>query len=344
MPRIFHRSSPSGTVCLMRLLVTGGAGYIGSVTAETLVSRGHEVCVLDDLSRGHAAAVPAEARLEVASTLDRPALDRVLQQFRPEGVLHFAASSLVGESMKDPGLYFRNNVGGIISLLDACVAASCRKFLFSSSAATYGDPADIPITEDAPTAPTNPYGETKRICEQILDWYRRVHQVRFGSLRYFNAAGASDERGEDHAVETHLIPLALDAVLGSGLPLSVFGTDYPTRDGTCIRDYIHVVDLADAHVRALDALSGTDRLVLNLGNGAGFSVLEVIGAVERVTSRKVPWEAAQRRAGDPPRLVASSARAREVLGWKPRFDSLDVIVETAYRWKRDHPHGYAETP
>ena len=325
----------------MRLIVTGGAGYIGSVTTELLFFRGNEVCVLDDLSRGHAAAVPKGVRLEIASILDGNALRAIFARFRPEGVLHFAASSLVGESMRDPGLYFRNNVAGIVSLLDACVEADCRKILFSSSAATYGDPTEIPIPEDAPTTPTNAYGESKKICEQILEWYRRIHGVHFGSLRYFNAAGASEERGEDHAVETHLIPLALDAALGTGPRLAVFGTDYPTPDGTCIRDYIHVIDLADAHIRALEKLSEVDRLILNLGNGAGFSVLEVIQAIGRVVGSPVPWDAAPRRPGDPPRLVASSARARATIGWSPRFASLDVIVETAVRWKRGHPHGYA---
>jgi UDP-glucose 4-epimerase len=325
----------------MRMLVTGGAGYIGSVCTELLVKRGHDVCVLDDLSRGHREAVPSEVLLDVSSTLAAGSLRRVFGQYRPEGVLHFAASSLVGESMRDPGAYFRNNVTGMITLLDACVETGCRKVLFSSSAAVYGDPDEVPIREDAATTPTNPYGQSKLMCEQILEWYRRIHGVRFGSLRYFNAAGASMGRGEDHAIETHLIPLALDAALGIGPPLAVFGNDYPTPDGTCIRDYIHVIDLAEAHVLAMENLSSMDRIILNLGNGAGFSVLDVIRAVERVTSRKVPWEAAPRRAGDPPRLVASSDRARKTLGWMPRFDSLEEIVRTAYLWKREHPHGYA---
>jgi UDP-glucose 4-epimerase len=328
----------------MQLLVTGGAGYIGSVVAEILFSRGHEICVLDDLSRGHKAAVPKGVPLEIVSTLDGNALRRVFARYKPKGVLHFAASSLVGESMRDPGGYFRNNVGGVLTLLDACAEAACDRVLFSSSAAAYGDPSEVPIREDAPLTPTNPYGESKKICEQVLEWYRRSHGIRFGSLRYFNAAGASEKRGEDHAVETHLIPLALDAALGLLPRLAVFGTDYPTADGTCIRDYIHVVDLAEAHILALEKLGETDRLILNLGNGAGFSVLEVIRSIEKVTGRRVPWDRAPRRAGDPPRLVASSERAREVLGWTPRFPSLDVIVESAYRWKRDHPHGYDEAP
>jgi UDP-glucose 4-epimerase len=310
------------------------------VTCELLLERGHEVWIIDDLSRGHREAVPREARLEVCSTLDRARLADVFRAARPEGVLHFAALSLVGESMQNPGLYFSNNIGGILALLDACVEFSCRRILLSSSAATYGDPETIPIPEEAPTRPTNPYGESKLVCEQILAWYQKVHGVRFGSLRYFNAAGASKERGEDHDPETHLIPVALRACLGLGRRLSVFGTDYPTEDGTCVRDYIHVLDLADAHLLAIDKLLETERLVLNLGNGLGFSVLEVIQTVEKVTGRKLPYDAAPRRAGDPPRLVASSQRARAELGWKPQYDSLEMIVETAYRWMERYPNGY----
>ncbi|MFB3909893.1 MAG: UDP-glucose 4-epimerase GalE [Candidatus Eisenbacteria bacterium] len=326
----------------MRILVTGGAGYIGSVTSEILAGRGDRLTILDDLSRGHRGAVPPGADLEVGSTLDGSLVSRIFGRDRPEAVLHFAASSQVGESMRDPGLYFRNNVAGILSLLEACVAHDCRIFLFSSSAATYGDPETIPIPEEAPTRPTNPYGESKRICEQMLEWYRAVHGLRFGSLRYFNAAGASEERGEDHEPETHLIPLALQAALGAGPPLAVFGTDYPTPDGTCVRDYIHVLDLADAHVRALDRLRDADRLILNLGNGEGFSVLEVVAAIERVTGCKVPWSASPRRPGDPPRLVASSEKARSQLGWVPRYASIDAIVGTALAWMERHPNGYGD--
>ncbi len=326
----------------MRILVTGGAGYIGSITCELLVGRGHQVAVIDDLSRGHRAAVPAGANLHVASILDSPRLDEIFARERPEGVLHFAASSQVGESMQDPGLYFRNNVGGIITLLDTCVRSGCRRLLLSSSAATYGDPETVPIPEDAPTVPTNPYGESKRMGEQILEWYRRVHGVRYASLRYFNAAGASLERGEDHTPETHLIPLALSAARGDGRLLRVFGTDYPTPDGTCIRDYVHVLDLADAHILALERLSEEERFVLNLGSASGFSVLEVIKTVDRVTGMKTPWEAAPRRPGDPPRLVASHDRARAILGWNPRHAALETIIETAWRWMEGHPNGYGE--
>ena len=324
----------------MRILVTGGAGYIGSVTCEMLLDRGHQVAVIDDLSRGHAAAVPAGATLHVASILDVPRLEEILDHERPEGVLHFAASSQVGESMRDPGLYFRNNVGGIMSVLDACVRVGCNRVLLSSSAATYGDPDTIPIPEGAPTVPTNPYGESKRIGEQILEWYRRIHGVRYGSLRYFNAAGASPSRGEDHTPETHLIPLALAAAAGTGQTLHVFGTDYPTPDGTCVRDYVHVLDLADAHILALEKLTQQDGMILNLGSSTGFSVLEVVRTIEKVTAMRVPWEAAPRRPGDPPRLVASHERARAVLGWSPRHASLESIVASAWRWMEGHPEGY----
>ena len=324
----------------MRFLVTGGAGYIGSVTTELLLGRGHEVCIVDDLSRGHKEAVPKGAKLEVCSTLDRDGLRAVFARANPQGVLHFAASSLVGESMRDPGIYFQNNVGGMITLLDVCVESGCPRVLLSSSAATYGDPEVVPIPEDAPTRPTNPYGESKLICEQILEWYRKLHGIRFGSLRYFNAAGASEAVGEDHDPETHLIPLALRAVQGLSPPLSVFGTDYETKDGTCIRDYVHVIDLAEAHLLAIQKLEERERLVVNLGNGSGFSVLEVIGAVEQVVGRSVPWEKADRRAGDPPSLVASSQLARKELGWTPRFPTLEKIVETAHIWMERHPDGY----
>ncbi|MBM3286989.1 MAG: UDP-glucose 4-epimerase GalE [Candidatus Eisenbacteria bacterium] len=326
----------------MRILVTGGAGYIGSVTSEVLIDRGHEVWIVDDLSRGHRAAVPPSSVLQVCSTHDGPRLRELIRELHPDGVLHFAASSQVGESMKDPGLYFRNNVGGMISLLDACAAEGCERVILSSSAATYGDPQEIPIPEEAPTRPTNPYGESKLICEQILEWYRQVHGIAYGSLRYFNAAGASGERGEDHAVETHLIPLALRAGLGLGPRLLVYGTDYPTPDGTCIRDYVHVIDLAEAHILALEKLGGGNRLVLNLGNGSGFSVLDVVRTVEAVIGKRVPREDAPRRHGDPPRLVASSARARELLGWRPRHAALDDIVATACRWMLQHPDGYGD--
>jgi UDP-glucose-4-epimerase GalE len=326
----------------MRILITGGAGYIGSVTCELLVARGHQITVVDDLSRGHRAAVPAGANLHIASILDSPRLEEIFTRERPDGVIHFAASSQVGESMHDPGLYFRNNVGGIISLLDACVRTSCKRVLLSSSAATYGDPEILPIPEGAPTLPTNPYGESKRIGEQILEWYCRIHGVRYASLRYFNAAGASAERGEDHTPETHLIPLALAAARGNAPALRVFGTDYPTEDGTCIRDYVHVLDLAEAHILALDKLGEEEKLILNLGSARGFSVLEVIRTVDQVTGRKVSWEPAPRRPGDPPRLVASHDRARAVLGWNPRHASLKTIVETAWRWMEGHPNGYGE--
>jgi len=324
----------------VRVLVSGGAGYIGSVTAERLQAAGHQVSVVDNLSRGHRAAVADGTPFEVLDVRQREALTGWLRAQRVECVMHFCASSLVGESMQDPGAYFDNNVGGMIQLLEAMVAAGVPRMIFSSTAATYGEPEEVPIPETAPVRPTNPYGESKAISERLLEWYRRIHGVRYAALRYFNAAGASAERGEDHDPETHLIPLALRAAAGEMEALAVFGRDYPTPDGTCIRDYIHVLDLADAHIRALERLDDLDEAVFNLGNGEGYSVLEVIAAVEAVTERKVPLRDAPRRPGDPARLVASAQRARRVLGWEPGHARLEQIVADAWRWKQRHPHGY----
>ena len=323
----------------MRILVTGGAGYIGSVTAEMLLAAGHAVVVLDNLSRGHRDAVPAGARLVIGDVRDGQEASALMRRERTDCVMHFCAASLVGESMVHPGHYFGNNVVGVIRLLQAMQAAEVRRFIFSSSAAVYGEPESVPIVEDAAVRPTNPYGESKATAERMLEWYRRLHGFRYASLRYFNAAGASAEHGEDHAPETHLIPLALQAAAGERAALQIYGRDYPTPDGTCIRDYIHVCDLADAHMRALDRLDTLETPVFNLGNGAGYSVLEVIAAVERVTGRKAPVEDTPRRPGDPARLVASAARARETLGWVP-VRKLDEIVADAWRWKQRYPHGY----
>ncbi len=324
----------------MRVLVTGGAGYIGSVMVELLRARGDSVVVADDLSRGHAAAVPPDVPLMIGNVGDRDFVGELFATQRIEAVFHFAASSLVGESMEHPSLYFRNNVGGVTCLLEAMVRHGVESFILSSTAATYGDPAEVPIPEEAPVRPTNPYGESKRICEQILRWFGELHGLRWTALRYFNAAGATPSRGEDHTPETHLIPLALGAAAGSLPPLRVFGLDYPTPDGSCIRDYIHVEDLAEAHLLSLDRMRESPGGIYNLGNGQGFSVLEVIAAVERVTGHRVPWESAPRRPGDPPALVASSARARRELGWDPRWSDLDRIIASAWRWSREHPDGY----
>jgi len=324
----------------MTLLVTGGAGYIGSVMVETLLRRGEKVVVVDNLSRGHRDAVPGEVPLFEGDVTDRSFLDLVFSAHSIDGVLHFAADSQVGESMSDPGKYFRNNVVGVLSILQVMTHHKARRFVLSSTAATYGEPDEVPITESAPSAPTNPYGESKKMCESLLRWFGEIHGVRWAALRYFNAAGASEARGEHHVPETHLIPLCLDAAFGRRGPLTVFGQDYPTPDGTCVRDYIHIEDLADAHVLALDHLKLAESGVFNLGNGMGYSVLEVIESVERVTGRKVPWNPGDRRAGDPPALVASSERARTVLGWSPKRAELDTIVESAHRWSQAHPTGY----
>jgi UDP-glucose 4-epimerase len=328
----------------MAILVTGGAGYIGSVMVELLRERGAAVVVADNLSRGHREAVAEDVPLYVGDIADGSFLRGLFREHPIDGVVHFAASSLVGDSMQNAHEYFRNNVGGLLGLLEVMLEAGTARLIFSSSAATYGEPAAVPIPEDAPTVPTNPYGESKLTCERILRWYGRVHGLRWAALRYFNAAGCSAIRGEDHTPETHLVPLALAAAAGRRGALPVFGLDYPTPDGSCVRDYVHVEDLADAHLLAFDRMTERPAEVYNLGNGEGFSVLEVIEAVRRVTGTPVPWEAAPRRPGDPARLVASSAKARRELGWTPRRDRLEVIVETAWRWAEAHPHGYTARP
>jgi UDP-glucose-4-epimerase GalE len=323
----------------MRTLVTGGAGYIGSVVAERLLEAGHDVVVLDDLSTGHREAVPPQAPLVVVDLRDRAALAEALARRRFDAVIHLAASSLVGESMEDPGKYFENNLVGGIHLLEEAIAAGASRFVLSSTAATYGEPAETPITEECPAVPTNPYGESKLLFERILAWYARLGRIAWIALRYFNAAGASAARGEDRDHETHLIPLVLSAAETDG-EVQVFGDDWPTPDGTCVRDYIHVLDLADAHVLALDALDRGVQGVFNLGSGSGFSVHEVIAVAEKVVGRKIRRRIAPRRPGDPATLVASSRRAREVLGWRATRDDLEEIVRSAWEWRRRHPHGY----
>ncbi|HHW14091.1 MAG TPA: UDP-glucose 4-epimerase GalE [Firmicutes bacterium] len=328
----------------MRVLVTGGAGYIGSHVVKALRAAGHEVAVLDNLSRGHRQAV-AGVPLFQADLLDRPALDWLFANHPVEAVLHFAALSQVGESQKLPGKYALNNVAGTVTLLEAMVAAGCRTLVFSSTAAVYGAPETMPITEDYPLEPTNTYGETKLFVERMLRRFDEAYGLRSIALRYFNAAGADPEGelGEDHDPETHLIPLTLAAALGQRPAIEVFGTDYPTSDGTCVRDYIHVTDLAEAHLLALVALAGgAPTTAYNLGNGRGFSVREVIAAAERVTGRSIPVREGPRRPGDPPALVASSARAEAELGWRPRYGELETIIQTAWEWHRTHPQGYGK--
>jgi UDP-glucose 4-epimerase len=328
------------------ILVTGGAGYIGSVSVAALVAAGHDVVVLDDLTTGHRAAVPAGARLVVGSYSDPEAV-RPLLAAGVETILHCGARSLVGESMDDPGRYYRDNVVGGIALLEAAMAAGVRRFVFSSSAAVYGIPGETPIPEDAPLRPINPYGETKRTLEGALGWYGQAHGLRSVSLRYFNVAGATADLGEDHDPETHLIPAVLRAAAGER-PLTLFGDDYPTRDGTCIRDYIHVADLADAHLQALHATDPSDHrtdggaIVCNLGNGDGFSNREVIAAAEAVVGHAIDHVVGPRRVGDPPVLVATAERAAEILDWQPRRSSLDEMVGSAWAWRQSHPDGYPD--
>jgi UDP-glucose 4-epimerase len=324
-----------------RVLVTGGAGYIGSVVVEELLSAGAElVIVLDDLSKGHREAVVAPARLEKGDIADGALVGRLCREERLNAVIHLAASSLVGESVEDPAKYYRNNVVKGLALLDAIVAAGVHRFVFSSTAAVYGEPTGSPITETFATAPTNTYGETKLAFEKALGWYQRAYGLAYTTLRYFNAAGATERNGEQHVPETHLIPLVLAAARGTLPHVTVFGQDYPTPDGTCVRDYIHVSDLAHAHVLALGALETSGANTFNLGCGGGFSVAQVIEVARRVTGKTIRVESGARRPGDPPVLVASSQRAQQELLWKPKRQDLATIVEDAWRRLLSHPFGY----
>jgi UDP-glucose 4-epimerase len=325
----------------MRILVTGGAGYIGSVTADLLLEQGHAVEILDNLSTGHRAAIPAGAVLHEGALQDDAHLDAVFA--RPfDAVLHFAAFSLVGESVRDPLKYWRNNVGGTLSLLERVAAGGARRFVFSSSAAVYGEPARVPIAEDAALVPVNPYGRTKLAMERALADAARAAGLSAVALRYFNAAGAWEGRGEDHDPETHLIPRLLRSLLSEGETFAVFGDDYPTPDGTCIRDYIHVRDLAEAHVLAVAWADQPGFHAINLGTGDGHSVRDIIAAASRVTGLTVAPPVEPRRAGDPARLVAANDRARALLGWNPRRSDVDTLVADAWAWHRQHPSGYAD--
>jgi UDP-glucose 4-epimerase len=331
---------------MTRILITGGAGYVGSVSAAAFLEAGHDVVVLDDLSTGHRGAVPGGAVLREGSYTDRLELTRLLGDERIEAILHCAARSLVGESIREPAKYFGENVAGGVGLLDAARAAGVDRIVFSSTAAVYGIPDATPIPEDAPLRPINPYGESKRAFESALAWYGRAYGLRSVSLRYFNVAGATAAHGEVHEPETHLVPNVLRAIDG-GPPLTVFGDDYPTPDGTCIRDYIHVADLAEAHLLALAATDPGDPrtdepLALNLGNGGGFSVREVLDTAEAVTGLAVPHVIGARRAGDPPVLVARATKAAELLGWRPSRPDLVEMVGSAWRWRQAHPAGYGD--
>ncbi|MDC0675274.1 UDP-glucose 4-epimerase GalE [Nannocystis radixulma] len=325
----------------MRVLVTGGAGYIGSVVVEELLAAGHLVTVLDNMSKGHADAVPPGVDLVRADLHEQELVEQLLRAAQIEAVVHMAADSQVGESVTAPGKYYRNNLVGGLRLLDAMLVTGVERLVFSSTAAVYGEPAQQPIDETAATCPTNPYGETKLAFEHALAWYERAHGLRYASLRYFNAAGASRRSGEDHHPETHLIPLVLQVAAGRVPHVTIFGDDYPTSDGTCVRDYIHVVDLARAHVLALSALADGSR-IYNLGcGGVGYSVRQVVDAAREVTGAPIPVQFGPRRAGDPAILVASSERIRRELGWRPLQGELGTIVESAWTWLRAHPHGYA---
>jgi len=324
----------------MRILVTGGAGYIGSVTARRLLAAGHEVEVLDDFSTGHPAALPPEAVLHRGSLLDEAFTTDVLARGGFRAVVHFAAFSLVGESVTDPLKYWRNNVGGGLNLLRAVSAAGVERFVFSSTAAVYGEPEDVPILESAPTAPVNPYGETKLAVERALAAVADQAGVAAVALRYFNACGADGPLGEDHDPETHLIPRLLRSLLDPAVGFRIFGDDFPTPDGTCIRDYIHVSDLADAHLRAVEWAATPGFTALNLGTGDGTSVREIVDATARVTGRPLDPPVAPRRAGDPARLVAANGRAAELLGWRPRRSDVDTVVADAWAWHTAHPRGY----
>jgi len=330
----------------MRILVTGGAGYVGSVSAERLLAAGHDVVVLDSLVTGHRAAVPVGARLEVGSYGDLEAVAALLERERIDAVLHCGARSLVGESVREPALYYRENVVGGVALLDAMTRAHVGRIVFSSTAAVYGVPESSPIPEDAPLRPINPYGETKRAFEGALAAYGAAAAIRSVTLRYFNVAGATEQLGEDHDPETHLVPNVLRAA-ADGDELTIFGADYPTRDGTCVRDYVDVADVADAHLAALEATALADArtaepLALNLGNGGGFSVREVLDAADRVVGRPIPHRDGPRRTGDPPVLVADATRAADILGWRPQRRDLETMLGSAWEWRRLHPAGYGD--
>ena len=323
----------------MKILVVGGAGYIGSICAELLLDQGHEIAIFDNLGEGHRGAVDRRARFIDGDLQDRQAIDSALAAAQPEAVMHFAASALVSESMRDPSKYFRNNISSGLNLLDAMVAAHVERIVFSSTCAIFGLPERVPIDETAPTRPINPYGESKLAFEKILRWYDEIHGLKFVSLRYFNAAGASANFGEDHRVETHLIPNALKVALGQKPYVEIFGTDYETPDSTCIRDYIHIIDLARAHILALGAARSE---VYNLGTGGGASVREVIDACRKITGKKIDTVEKTRRPGDPPRLIASSEKIKSELGWRPQFQSLDEIIESAWKWHQKFPNGYGD--
>jgi UDP-glucose 4-epimerase len=323
----------------MKIFVTGGAGYIGSICVEQLIKQGHTVTIFDNLTEGHRKAVNPAATLIMGDLQNPGDIGDALEKVRPDAVMHFAANALVGESMENPSKYFRNNVYGGINLLDAMIAVGCKKFVFSSTCATFGPPDRVPLDESLPQRPINPYGESKLLFEKILRWYDEIHGLKFVALRYFNAAGASGGYGEDHRIETHLIPNILKVALGQKPHAEIYGTDYETPDGTCIRDYIHIIDLAQAHILALGVKQSA---YYNLGTGGGTSVREVISACEKVTGKKIPVVEKPRRPGDPPKLIAGSDKIKRELGWKPQFEDIEKIVESAWAWHVANPNGYGD--
>ena len=325
----------------MNILVTGGAGYIGSATAEALIHSGHQVTVYDSLITGHRAAVPEGAEFVEADLSDSHVLAETLTSRTFDAIMHFAAFIEAGESMKEPGRFYQNNFTNTLTLMETAVRAGIGRFVLSSTAAVFQS-SDEPLTEDSPLGPTNVYGHTKLLIEQTLEWYRQIHGLHFAALRYFNASGALPNRGEAHQPESHLIPLVLRVALGQRETAYIYGTDYPTPDGTCIRDYIHITDLVSAHLLALEGLSGRDRLIYNLGTGHGYSVREVIDTARQVTGHPIPVHELPRRPGDSARLVASSEKIKRELGWKPQHDNLREIIASAWHWHQTHPNGYEE--
>jgi UDP-glucose 4-epimerase len=324
----------------MTVLVTGGAGYIGSVITSELLRAGHNTVVYDNLSNGHASAVSSAAEFVEGDIADAEKLAGVIRANQVDSVIHCAALIEAGESMKVPERFFRNNTASTLTLLETMLANRVKRFVFSSTAALYGEPENTPIRETDPLRPTNAYGESKLLVERMLDWFHRIHGFRYASLRYFNAAGAAGKLGESHHPESHLIPIILQVALGQREAISIYGTDYPTKDGTCVRDYIHVLDLAQAHVLALQALESKTQLIYNLGNGLGFTVREVIDVARAVTGKSIPAVESPRRAGDPAVLVASSEKIKRELDWKPQYADLATIISTAWEWHRAHPSGY----
>ncbi|SBO16142.1 UDP-glucose 4-epimerase GalE [Carnobacterium divergens] len=327
----------------MTILVLGGAGYIGSHGVDQLIEKGYQVVVVDNLQTGHKEAIHKDARFYQGDIRDKAFLQGIFKKEKIDGVLHFAANSLVGESMEQPLMYFNNNVYGTQIVLEVMEEFDVKKIVFSSSAATYGEAKVMPIAESAPTNPTNPYGETKLMMEKMLKWCEEAYQINYVALRYFNVAGAkiNGQIGEDHTPETHLIPLVLQTALGQRAQLSIFGNDYDTPDGTCIRDYVHVQDLIAAHILALEYLeAGNSSNIFNLGSSTGFSVQEIVEAARKITGKEIPTKVEARRAGDPSTLVAASQKAQEMLGWKPEYTTMETIIESAWNWHVNHPTGY----